>query len=67
MISIYKNTNVKTTKNGEASSFELRGLSTDEKPTTINDKLISNGSVFIEMDTQKLYFFDEESQEWKGE
>lgn len=67
MISIFKNTNVKTTKNGEVSSFELRGLSTDEKPTTINDSLIANGSVFIEIDTQKIYFFDEENQEWKGE
>lgn len=67
MISIYKNTNVKTTKNGEVSSFELRGLSTDEKPTEINDNLIANGSIFVEIDTQKIYFFDEENQEWKGE
>lgn len=64
MISIFKNTNVRTTKNGEASSFELRGKSTDEKPTTINDKVIDNGSAFIEIDTGKVYLFDSENQEW---
>lgn len=36
------------------------GLSTDEKPT-VN---IVNGSVFIEMNTSKVYFFDEENTSW---
>ena len=31
---------------------ELRGLSTDEKPTKIEENNIENGSVFIEIDTQ---------------
>lgn len=39
---------------------EFAGLSTDEKPT----EGISNGSSFIEMDTGKTYFFDEESSSW---
>ena len=39
---------------------ELVGLSTDAKPT---DK--ANGSSFIEMDTSKLYFFDDASNTWK--
>lgn len=44
---------------------ELRGLSTDEKPTEINGKIIGNGSVFIEIDTGKLYFYDKENEQWK--
>lgn len=38
------------------------GLSTDTKPTTH----IVNGSVFIEMDTATLYFFDQENTEWRA-
>lgn len=44
---------------------ELRGLSTDEKPTEVGDKTIGNGSVFIEIDTGKLYFYDKENEQWK--
>ena len=36
------------------------GLSTDEKPT---DYLIT-GSVFIEIDTGNVYFYDEENNVW---
>jgi len=46
---------------------EVRGLSTDTKPTEINGKEIDNGSTFIEMDTQKIFFYDLTSQEWLGE
>lgn len=67
MVSIYKNDNIKITEDGEQISAELRGLSTDTKPTSIGNKEIANGSVFIEIDTQKLYFFDGTSKEWKGE
>lgn len=67
MVSIYKNDNIKITEDGEKISAELRGLSTDTKPTKVGNKDIANGSVFIEIDTQKLYFFDEVSKEWKGE
>lgn len=66
MITLYKNDNVKNTTEGQTTYCELRGLSTDTKPTKINGKTIGNGSVFIETDTQKLFFYDETSQTWKG-
>lgn len=37
------------------------GLSTDQKPT----EGIANGSVFIEMDTGKIYFYDLENTTWR--
>ena len=42
-------------------TYEFRGLSTDEKPI---DR-VGNGSVFIEIDTGKVFMFDEENKEWK--
>lgn len=36
------------------------GMSTDEKPIANT----ANGSVFIEMDTAKLYFYDAENTTW---
>ena len=36
------------------------GLSTDTKPTI----RVRNGSRFVEMDTGKLYMFDQENSEW---
>lgn len=65
MVSIYKNDNIKITEEGELVSAELRGLSTDAKPTEIGDKTIANGSVFIEIDTGKIFFYDLENEEWK--
>ena len=45
--------------------LELRGLSTDEKPTEkIKEKNIDNGSVFIEIDTGTVYLFDLEGTTW---
>lgn len=44
---------------------EIAGLSTDSKPTTINGKLVDNGSIFIEMDTSKIYFYDLANQTWR--
>ena len=43
--------------------LELRGLSTDTKP--INDQ-VGNGSIFFEMDTAKVFMFDEDSKTWKS-
>ena len=40
----------------------MMGLSTDSKPT---DASIGNGSVFIEMDTSKLYLYDAAGESWK--
>ena len=46
--------------------MELFGLSTDEKPTEkFKNTKIPNGSVFIEMDTKKAYFYDTDTDEWK--
>ena len=38
---------------------EIYGLSTDTKPTDVN-----NASMFYEMDTKKLFMFDEENSIW---
>lgn len=40
--------------------FEFRGLSTDKKPT----KGIGNGSIFLEMDTGKVFMFNETNRTW---
>lgn len=63
MISIY---NVKKSEiKGEGKFLvELRGLSTDEKPTTLNGGDILNGSVFIEIDTGNVYLYNEDDTEW---
>lgn len=39
---------------------EYRGLSTDSKPVA----QVSNGSTFFEMDTGKVYMFNEDSKSW---
>ena len=44
-----------------STTYEFRGLSTDKKPL---NKYIGNGSVFIEMDTLKVFLFDAESKVW---
>lgn len=45
--------------------LELYGLSTDEKPTEKFDKnIIGNASTFFEMDTGKVFIFDEENHIW---
>lgn len=65
MISVYKTENTRLTPEGDYISTEIRGLSTDTKPTEINDKIIDNGSVYIEIDTGKIFMFDAENQQWK--
>lgn len=66
MVSIFKTDNVKNTEESRVIYAELRGLSTDTKPTTIGENEIGNGSAFIEIDTQKIFFFDGISKTWKG-
>ena len=39
---------------------DLYGLSTDTKPTTG----LANGSIFVEVDTGKLFLFNEDTGEW---
>ena len=61
MVTIYSQKDKDGNKKYE---LELRGLSTDEKPTTIKGATIENGSTFIEIDTGKIYFYDLENQQW---
>ena len=64
MVTIYR-TEKDSTLGGKYNIAELRGLSTDEKPTEeLDDKEILNGAVFVEIDTQKLYFYDADEEEW---
>lgn len=43
------------------ATYYITGLSSDTKPI-LKDK--SNGSIFFEMDTQKVYYFDGEHLVW---
>ncbi len=62
MITIYERKDTRIEEDGDfKTSMELRGLSTDTKPTDN----IDNGSIFIEIDTGKIYMFDLENEEWK--
>lgn len=65
MVSLYKIENTQIKPNYDYISVELRGLSTDEKPTEFSGKKIDNGSIFIEIDTGNIYFYDLENQLWK--
>lgn len=67
MISIYKIDNIKVGEEDTTIYGELRGKSTDTKPTEINGKKVGNGCAFIEIDTGKISFFDADSEEWKEE
>lgn len=51
------------TYNGEhvEKTYDLVGLSTDEKPT---DEKIVNGSTFYEMDTKSAFIYDEQNHIW---
>lgn len=65
MVSIIKTDTIKNDDNKKILTGELRGLSTDTKPTTMDGNEIGNGSVFVEIDTQKIFFYDYESKTWK--
>lgn len=62
MITVYKTT---TSPTDGAAIFELRGLSTDTKPT---DEYIGftvgNGSTYYEINTGKLFMFNAEASTW---
>ena len=69
MISIFdvKKSEMLTHPNGEVFYLcELRGLSTDEKPTTIKNGSIENGSSFIEIDTGDIYLYDLANESWEN-
>ena len=64
MTTIY---NIKSAFDKDNSPYllvELRGLSTDEKPTKIENDTIEHGSVFIEIDTGDVYLYDLENETW---
>lgn len=65
MITRYRTETPRSDENGEYIVVELRGLSTDEKPTVFNGKNIENGSQFIEIDTGKIYVYDLENEQWR--
>ena len=65
MITIYKTEKVEKEQDGYAMSVELRGLSTDNKPTVIGNSKVQNGSAFIEIDTGKVYLYDLATETWK--
>ena len=44
------------------TAWDLRGLSTDEKPTGAE---VPNGSTFLEMDTGDVYAFDKTGTTWR--
>ena len=48
----------------KSDDIELRGLSTDTKPTEWNGRPVGNGSVFFEIDTQTAFFFNADSNTW---
>lgn len=65
MVSIYDVK--KSEKRGDDKPLvlvELRGLSTDTKPKTIENGEIENGSSFIEIDTGTVFLYDGASETW---
>lgn len=51
--------------NNERAKFSFYGLSTDSKPTGKYQSIeIANGSTFLEIDTHKIKFYDEEGAQW---
>lgn len=65
MVTIYKDENDRLQWDSTYTQLELRGLSDDDKPTVIEGKTIANGSVFIEIDTGKVFMYDLSTQTWK--
>ena len=58
-------TGTRTEGNNDISTFSFKGLSTDTKPTGLwKGTKIQNGSSFLEIDTQNLFFYDAENVTW---
>lgn len=62
MITIYSQ---KDGDNNKKMEVELRGLSTDTKPKVIKGATVENGSIYIEIDTGKMFMYDLDSETWK--
>lgn len=53
------------TKNTQENTMGLKGLSTEDKPVgTFQGLEIPNGASFLEIDTQKMVFYDAENKRW---
>ena len=65
MITIYKKSNSIAQTNQRSNEIELRGLSTDTKPSASDNKDITNGTLFIEINTGKIFAYDLENNQWK--
>lgn len=65
MITIYKKNNAIVQTNQRPNEIELRGLSTDTKPTAQDNKDITNGTIFLEIDTGNIYLYNSESNQWE--
>ena len=52
------------TEHGKVGRYYFEGqcLSTDPKPTTMD---VANGSILLEMDTSKVYMYDQTNAEWR--
>ena len=46
----------------ESYDFELKGLSTDEKPIAVDGYAVGENSIFFEVDTGNFYYFS--AGEW---
>lgn len=63
MVTIYKVE--KSDIEGEGKFLvEFRGLSDDDKPTSLNGGTIQNGSTYTEIDTGDKYMYDLENTTW---
>lgn len=57
MITIIK---TEVVDNNKLATMEMRGLSTDSKPT----ENVGNGSIYICVDTGDVYIYDLENTQW---
>ena len=52
-------------KDDTTNELSFKGLSTDTKPTVkYGDLAIINGTTFFEMDTQQVFFYDGDTDDW---
>lgn len=64
MVTLNKITKARTENNETYIVGEFYGLSTDTKPTKVKEDKVDNGSVYIAIDTQDVYFYDLENTTW---
>lgn len=67
MVTLNKTTKARTEEDKNYIVGEFYGLSTDEKPEIFDENYVDNGSVFVEIDTQNIAFYDLENETWGGE